>query len=64
MLRGIPSTISSELLKAMANMGHGDLLVVADHLYPPYSKIPNARSIQAKEGMRRLSLMTFSSSIH
>lgn len=48
MLRGIPSTISSELLKAMADMGHGDLLVIGDHFYPPYSKSPNARSIQAK----------------
>ena len=48
MLRGIPSTISSDLLKAMADMGHGDLIVVADHFYPPYSKSPQARSIQAK----------------
>lgn len=48
MLKGIPERIGSDLLKALADMGHGDILVVADHFYPPYSKSPNAISIQAK----------------
>lgn len=48
MLRGIPDIIGSELLKALADMGHGDLLVIADHYYPPYTKSPNAVSVQAK----------------
>ena len=48
MLKGIPEIIGSDLLKALADMGHGDILVVADHFYPPYSKSPNAVSIQAK----------------
>ena len=38
MLKGIPTEISSELLKALADMGHGDILVIADDFYPPYSK--------------------------
>ena len=48
MLRGIPEIIGSELLKALADMGHGDILVLADHYYPPYSKSPHAVSVQAK----------------
>ncbi|MEE8886935.1 MAG: RbsD/FucU domain-containing protein [Eubacteriales bacterium] len=48
MLKGIPDRIGSDLLKALADMGHGDILVVADHYYPPVSKSPNAISIQAK----------------
>lgn len=48
MLKGIPTQISSDLLKALADMGHGDLIVIADDFYPPYTKSPNAISIQAK----------------
>lgn len=48
MLKGIPSRIGSDLLKALADMGHGDLLVIADDFYPPISKTPNGVSIQAK----------------
>lgn len=47
-LKGIPSNISSSLLKALADMGHGDILVVADHFYPPYSKSPNGIMVDAK----------------
>ena len=35
MLKGIPTRISSDLLKALADMGHGDLLIIADDFYPP-----------------------------
>ena len=48
MLRGIPDIIGSDLLKARADTGHGDLIVIADHFYPPITKSPNAVSIQAK----------------
>ncbi|MBO6093952.1 MAG: L-fucose mutarotase, partial [Oscillospiraceae bacterium] len=48
MLRGIPDIIGSDLQKALADTGHGDLIVIADHFYPPYSKSPHAVSIQAK----------------
>ena len=30
MLKGIPKCISPDLLKALADMGHGDLVVIAD----------------------------------
>ena len=48
MLRGIPDIISSDLLKALADTGHGDLIVIADHFYPHVTKCPNGVSIQAK----------------
>ena len=48
MLKGIPDIIGSDLLKALADTGHGDLIVIADHFYPAYSKSPHAVSIQAK----------------
>ena len=48
MLRGVPDIIGSDLLKALADTGHGDLIVIADHFYPPVTKSPNAISIQAK----------------
>ncbi|MBP3208757.1 MAG: RbsD/FucU family protein [Oscillospiraceae bacterium] len=48
MLIGIPDIIGSDRLKALADTGHGDLIVIADHFYPPYSKSPHAVSIQAK----------------
>lgn len=48
MLKGIPERIGSDLLKALADMGHGDLIVIADDFYPPYSKTPGGVSIQAK----------------
>lgn len=48
MLRGIPDIIGSDLLKALADTGHGDLVAIVDHFYPPVTKAPNAVSIQAK----------------
>lgn len=48
MLKGIPTQIGSDLLKALADMGHGDLLIIADDFYPPVSKTPGGISIQAK----------------
>ena len=48
MLRGIPDIIGSDLLKALADTGHGDLIAIVDHFYPPVTKAPQAVSIQAK----------------
>ena len=33
-LKGVPSSISPELLYVLAKMGHGDLLVIADSNFP------------------------------
>lgn len=48
MLKGIPDRIGSDLLKALADMGHGDILIIADHYYPPKTKTPNGISLQCK----------------
>ena len=34
MLKGIPEVISPDLLKALAEMGHGDIIVIGDDFYP------------------------------
>ena len=48
MLKGIPTEISPELLFALAEMGHGDLLAIVDDFYPAISKTPNGQVIYAK----------------
>lgn len=48
MLKGVPNNLCSGLIKALADMGHGDLLVLADHFYPAESKGKNGLVIQAK----------------
>ena len=48
MLKGIPNNISSELLKALADMGHGDIIVIADNFYPAVSKAKNGITINCK----------------
>ena len=48
MLRGIPENISPELLKALADMGHGDLIVIADNFYPSVSKAKDGITIHCK----------------
>lgn len=48
MLKGIPSNISSNLLKALADMGHGDIIAVVDHFYPAYSKGNGGLVVEAK----------------
>lgn len=42
MLKGIPSILSPELLKALCEMGHGDELVIADGNFPSQSIGKNA----------------------
>lgn len=47
MLKGISPIISPELLKALAEMGHGDELVIADGNFPCHSVGKNAIVIRA-----------------
>lgn len=37
MLKGVPAVISPDLLKILAEMGHGDELVIADAHFPSHS---------------------------
>ena len=41
MLKGIPSVLSPDMLKVLAEMGHGDTLVVGDMHYPAASTAKN-----------------------
>jgi len=50
MLKGIPKCISPDLLKALADMGHGDLVVIADDFYPAVSMARNGITINADGG--------------
>lgn len=45
MLKGIPTCISPELLKVMAEMGHGDELILADAHFPGHRV--NHRTLRA-----------------
>ncbi len=42
MLKGIPKILSPELLKVLAEMGHGDRLVLSDGNFPAESMGKNA----------------------
>lgn len=48
MLKGIPKNISPQLLKVLAEMGHGDEIVIADGNYPAAS---NARNLVRADGL-------------
>lgn len=41
MLKGIPEIISPDLLKILAQMGHGDEIVISDAHFPAYSICDN-----------------------
>ena len=45
MLKGISPSISPELLKTLAEMGHGDEIVLADAHFPGHTM--NARVLRA-----------------
>ena len=47
MLKGISPVVSPELLKALAEMGHGDELVIADGNFPCHSVGKNSIVIRA-----------------
>lgn len=46
MLKGIPSILSPELLKVLCEMGHSDILVLADGNFPAESVGKNAKVIR------------------
>lgn len=48
MLKGIPDLISPDLLTILAEMGHGDSIVVADTFYPSKSKSHDGKVVYAK----------------
>ncbi len=50
MLKGIPSNVSSELLKALADMGHGDVVIVADHFFPAASMVSDKGVVVEAKG--------------
>ena len=54
MLRNIPPVLSPELLKAMREMGHGDVLVLADANYPAAS---GARRLIRLDGVEVTTLL-------
>ncbi len=56
MLRGIPSVLSPELLKVIAEMGHGDKLVIADAFYPAASSARHSMLVRA-DGIRATDLL-------
>ena len=44
-LKNIPLTISPELLKILAEMGHGDELLISDANFPSHSTSPTAKVV-------------------
>ena len=47
MLKGVPPDISPDLLRILAQMGHGDELVISDAHFPAYSISSNVVRIDA-----------------
>lgn len=56
MLRGIPNCLSPELLKVIAEMGHGDVLVIGDAFYPSASSARHSMLVRA-DGVRAVDLL-------
>lgn len=56
MLRGIPNCLSPELLKVIAEMGHGDTLVLGDAFYPSASSARHSMLVRA-DGVRATVLL-------
>ena len=56
MLRGIPSVLSPELLKTLAEMGHGDKIVLGDAYFASATMAKNGRLIRA-DGISSTELM-------
>lgn len=56
MLRGIPDCLSPELLKILAEMGHGDTLVIGDAFYPHASSARHSMLVRA-DGVRATDLL-------
>ena len=47
MLKGIPSCISPELLKILAEMGHGDQITIGDAYFPAASLAADHKAVRA-----------------
>lgn len=56
MLRGIPNCLSPALLKVIAEMGHGDVLVIGDSFYPSASSARHSMLVRA-DGVRATELL-------
>ena len=56
MLRGIPKCLSPELLKVLAEMGHGDTLILADAFYPAASSARHSMLVRA-DGVKATELL-------
>ena len=56
MLRGIPGCLSPELLKVIAEMGHGDVLVIGDSFYPAATSARHSMLVRA-DGVRATDLL-------
>lgn len=56
MLKGIPACISPELLKVIAEMGHGDTLVIGDANFPAASCAKNNILVRA-DGVKATGLL-------
>ncbi len=56
MLNGIPNCISPELLKVLAEMGHGDTLVIGDAFYPSASSARHSMLVRA-DGVRATDIL-------
>ena len=57
MLKGVPKIISPELLKILAEMGHGDELVLSDAHFPAHSiseKVVHADAVGSPEMMKNI----------
>lgn len=58
MLKGIPSAISPELLKVLAEMGHGDTIVIADANFPAASLAKKKNNINIRcDGQKATSVL-------
>jgi len=54
MLRGVPAILSPDLLKVMREMGHGDVIVLADSNFPAAS---NAKRLIRLDGVGTVNLL-------
>ena len=61
MLKGVPAIVHPDFLKILAQMGHGDEIVIADAHFPSYSissnvvRVDKASSTEImEEGLKQL----------
>jgi L-fucose mutarotase len=58
MLKGVPSIISPDLLAILAQMGHGDELVISDAHFPAYSVNPKVVRVDAASSPEMMKAIT------